>query len=127
SRADDLAQETFMSVLSKPFEERAPKATRSYLRKTARLIFLDQYRTEKRRDELLRSEVAEKVWRRRVKDGSGNEYLEALERCLDTLAETPRRVMELRFREGSSGSQVASELSISEANVHTIASRAKDV
>ncbi|MCK6439807.1 MAG: RNA polymerase sigma factor [Planctomycetes bacterium] len=124
--ADDLAQETFVTVFTKPFEERSPAETRAFLRETARFHFLTHWRKEKRRDELLRLEAAERVWRENIADGSGNAYAEALARCLERLDEQARRVIELRYREGKDVARVANELGLAEANVHTIAHRTKE-
>lgn len=48
SLADDLTQETFVSVWKKPFVEHSPAATGSYLRTIARNLFLMSLRRRKR-------------------------------------------------------------------------------
>jgi hypothetical protein len=87
--ADDLTQETFLYIYRNPIEEISHAATSTYLRKAARNLLLNRRRKEGR-EQPLNVEAAEAAWAALTPSGHGDDRLEALQRCLEKLAERAR-------------------------------------
>jgi RNA polymerase sigma-70 factor, ECF subfamily len=118
SQADDLAQETFLAVLEKPFEQRCEEATAAYLRTVARNRFLALMRKEKNGPAAAELAIAEEVWTQTAGAGS-DEYL-------DSLDERARRAIELRYRDDRSRRDIAADLEMTEDGVKTLLRRTRD-
>jgi RNA polymerase sigma-70 factor (ECF subfamily) len=126
SQADDLTQETFLSVLEKPFEQRCEAATAAYLRTVARNRFLAVVRREKNGPTPADLEMAEEVWSQTPGAGS-DEYLDSLDDCLGQLTERARQAVDLRYREDRSRRDIAALLDMTEDGVKTLLRRTRDV
>jgi RNA polymerase sigma-70 factor (ECF subfamily) len=124
--ADDLTQETFLVVLRRPFEARGDRAARTFLRRTARNLYLASRRDAARRDEILRAEAAEAVWERRCPREEPEEYLQALRSCLEHLAERARTALGLRYEERRSGREIAAALGLSTGAVDALLHRTRE-
>jgi RNA polymerase sigma-70 factor (ECF subfamily) len=125
--AEDVAQETFMIVLAKPPADLGPAALRSYLRKVARSQFLLAIRKSQRRWAEVDVELAEEVWREMHPDDGGEEYLAALDGCLQQLDGRAKSAIDLAYREGRSRAEMASLLEMSEDGVKSLLRRTRDV
>jgi len=126
ARAEDLAQETFVKFLEKPFEERSRGETASYLRSIARNLFLASTRKTSRVLILDDLGLADAVWVEEGRDeDDGEDRLRALQACLDRVRGRSREALELRYRRRRSMADIAGDLSISEANVRVILHRAR--
>lgn len=126
SLADDLTQETFLAVLRRPFEERSPQATGAYLRLVARNLFIDEMRRRKRRDAAAADIGAvEEVWREHYPDDSGEERLDALRRCMDTLDSQTRSAVESHYHGGKRLKEIARDDAASEGAVKMTLLRAR--
>ena len=125
ARADDLTQEAFLVVLQKPFVERSRAETLGYLRNAARFAFLNSLRAESRGHATEQAAVAEKVWAEFAGDDAGEERVTALRECMSVLENHARRVIELRFRDGWAGADIAAALEMSQTAVNTLVHRAK--
>lgn len=90
--ADDLAQETFVVLLRTPFVEVADGALRTWLRTTARNLFLAHCRRQRRTPITLDAEAVATALDAYERDDDGAGYREALARCLESL---PMRQHEL--------------------------------
>lgn len=90
--ADDLAQETFVVLLRTPFVEVADGALRSWLRTTARNLFLAHCRRRRRTPITLDAEAVATALDAYERDDDGAGYREALAHCLESL---PKRQHEL--------------------------------
>jgi len=123
---EDLAQDVFLSVLASPFEYRDPSATRAYLRKVGRHLFLKTMRRERLRAPLADLAAAEGVWVEHYeREDEGESYLAALRECLRQLPERPREVLRRRYEEGVPRARIAGDLGLGEAGVKSILVRAR--
>jgi RNA polymerase sigma-70 factor (ECF subfamily) len=104
--ADDLTQETFLYIYRNPVEEISHAATAAYLRKAARNLLLNRRRKEGR-EQPLDVEAAEAAWAALTPTGQGDDRLEALQRCLEKLAERARSAVDLKYAQGRSEAEVA--------------------
>lgn len=94
--ADDLAQEAFLVALRRPdFAHDAAGATFIFLRTTARHLWL---KSRRRRQSLREVDEADRVWDARCAD-RGEEYLAALELCVDQLPERSRALLAATYGE----------------------------
>jgi RNA polymerase sigma-70 factor, ECF subfamily len=124
--AEDLTQETFLSVLQRPFEVYDPAATAAYLRRVAR----NHYITHLRRRGAAESAVAglaaiDAQWTRWAGEDQGESLLAHLRTCLEALGERARRAIGLRYREKKSRSEIAADLALSEHGAKNLLQRAK--
>ena len=123
--AADLAQETFLAVWRRPPEDRGDAASRAYLRKVARNLFLMQVRRQRARPRLVDLREAEEVWQRHEWD-DGEIYREALSRCLDELGERPREAIQLFYGQVHSRQEVADALGMATEGVKTLLRRTRE-
>ncbi len=122
--ADDLTQETFLTAFRRGLRDVHPGATASFLRKTARFLFLRTQRTTRRRAELL-ADAADQLWSQDCADDDGEEWLEALRLCVDSLAGRGRQVLTLFYRQGASRAEVAIAMEMKENGVKTLLHRVR--
>lgn len=127
SLADDLTQETFVSVWKKPFVEHSSAATASYLRTVARNLFLMSLRRRKRQPMIERLEVADEVWRRYTGEGDSDEWLDALRDCLEALNGRARQAVNLSYQDGLSRAEIGRQLELSEDGVKSLLRRTREL
>jgi RNA polymerase sigma-70 factor (ECF subfamily) len=125
--ADDLAQETFLAVWRKPFEERSTAATNAYLRSVARNLFLGLRRKQRRQVSAGGLDAADAVWQRFVSDERPDAFLEALTECLDTLDGRARQAIDLRYRDGAGRDDIAQSLDLSAEGAKTLLRRTREL
>ena len=123
--AEDLTQETFLSVLSRPFKHYSQAATSAYLRKVAYHLFVSAHRRSKRVRLIENVEELDYVWSKWAGQDNWEELILKLKSCLDGLTERARRALEMRFRDRSSRSAIAEELEITEHGAKNLMQRAK--
>jgi len=120
---DDLIQETFLVLLQRPFEHRAPAATRAFLRRTARNLFLRRHRGR-----LPQVEAADEVWDRRCGEhDSGDGYVDALRDCMELLDGRARQLVDLTYRDGLGREQAACVLGMRPDGVKSALRRVRKV
>lgn len=127
--AEDIVQDTFLVAFRKglPSDASDLHTRAAWLRGIARNLFL-QYCTQKRTSRLkVDSEVveqAEDVWQSRfLRDGDGFDYTDALRKCLETLPDQHRRVLDLRYADRKTRKQMASLLNMSTDGVKSLLRR----
>ncbi|MEX0713698.1 MAG: sigma-70 family RNA polymerase sigma factor [Pirellulales bacterium] len=125
AQAEDLTQETFLRVLERPFQDYNRAATAAYLRQVARNLFLTSQRRAARTLVVANLDEIEVLWARWTDRDGGQELVQALERCLETLAARARQALDLRFRERLSRAGIAEKLGMSEAGAKNLMQRAK--
>ncbi|MDG2469717.1 MAG: sigma-70 family RNA polymerase sigma factor [Pirellulaceae bacterium] len=125
SLADDLVQDTFVTVLQKPFEHYSDGATASYLRKVALNLFISFKRREGRVVATENIEAISDAWQQWVKDDSGDDLFFTLNQCLEELTERARWALKMRFREKRSRLEIAQSLKITEHGAKNLMQRAK--
>ena len=96
--AADLAQEAFLTLLRAPFEDRGHAALRTWLRATAKNLFLTHCRRTKRVTIALDPDAVDRAIARFERDDDGAEYRLALERCLESLPARQRQAVEENAR-----------------------------
>lgn len=127
SQADDLTQETFLVVLRKPLNYQGEPETAAYLRTVARRQLLMAIRKERRGPTVQELETAESVWADSLGDRSDDDYLDALEACLEQLDGRAKAVIDHRYRNGQSRGSIAEALGLTEEGVKTLLRRTRDV
>jgi len=127
AEAEDLAQEAFVIALQKGAADLAPAATATFLRRTARFLFL-RLRCGGRAAEQLADAVDER-WERDCAHDGGDARLDALRACLDQLTDRARRAVELAYGLSTADAQgraaIAAELGLHENGVKTLMQRAR--
>lgn len=127
AEADDLTQDTFLAVFRDGFEDRSAEQTAAYLRTVARNRLLAVRRSQKKAPEVDLA-AAEAVWAETVGDRGMDDYLVALEDCLE-VGVTPRvrRALELFYRDRLSRDKIAEQLEMAAEGVKTLLRRARSV
>lgn len=123
-QADDLTQDTFLVALDKGFEDSDDAATRAYLRRTARFLWLRGQRKARRRAELLAAAV-DRLWERDCERDDGEAWLEALRSCVAGLRGRARSVVQWVYCEGQSRGEVARALGMRRGGVKTLLRRVR--
>ncbi len=123
--AEDLTQETFLSVWRSAFRYQGPAAAAAYLRQVARHLFLKWARQASKTSPLPDSEAAEVAWKSFEQEDGGATYLDALATCLETLAPRARQALTLRYRESRPREEVAAALGLSEDGIKSLLHRSK--
>lgn len=125
SLADDLVQDTFVSILQRPFEHFSDAATASYLRKTALNLFISFKRREGKVVATENIEAISDAWQEWVTDDSGDELVSTLNDCLQELTERARWALQMRFRDKLPRLEIADHLDITEHGAKNLMQRAK--
>jgi RNA polymerase sigma-70 factor (ECF subfamily) len=123
AEAEDLTQETFLTVLTKPFHDYNRQATAAYLRQVARSLFISSRRRAVAVAEL---DEAEAAWLRWAVKDDGQELLSALRMCLQKLTDRARQALDLRFGRQSSRVEISAALGLSEDGAKNLLQRSKD-
>lgn len=127
--AEDLVQETFLAAFksARPPDLQDDRATAAWLRGVARNLFLTHCRRNRSNPVNVTArylEGAERVWVSEfLREGDGFDYVEALRICLETLADSQRRTLTLRYAENRSRSEMASLLNMTENSVKSLLRR----
>jgi RNA polymerase sigma-70 factor (ECF subfamily) len=122
AEAEDLTQETFLAVLTKPFHDYNRQATAAYLRQVARNLFISSRRRAVAVAEL---DEAEAAWLRWAIKDDGQELMEALHACLQKLTERARQALDMRFGRQAARAEIAATLGLSEDGAKNLLQRAK--
>ncbi len=125
AEADDLAQETFLAILQKPFFEYSQAATAGYLRKVAFNLFVTMQRRSGKVTAVEDIEQFDKSWSEWAGNDNGEEMVDALRGCLQSLTERARWALQMRFQEKRSRMDIASALEITEHGAKNLMQRAK--
>lgn len=125
AQAEDLTQETFLSVLQKPFVEYGPAATAAYLRKVAYNLFITVQRRAGRVTAVENVEDFDTAWTEWTGEDGGEAMVDALRLCLGQLTERARTALELRFRDKVARVQIGEALGITEHGAKNLMQRAK--
>lgn len=125
--ADDLAQEAFVIALQKGAAELDPAATATFLRRTARFLFL---RLRRSRGAALLADAVDLLWARDGEADGGDGLVAALRHCVAALTPRARRAVELSYGLGAdqpaSRVRVATELGMTENGVKTLLQRGRE-
>lgn len=125
--ADDLTQETFLKVLRHDaFVQHSDAATAAYLRRTAHNLMISMHRRGGKIRQVETVETIDVVWQRWAgADLTGDEAVDALRDCLQTLTERARLALRLRYRSEASRAEIGEQLGITEHGARNLMQRAK--
>jgi len=130
-QADDLTQETFLAVHRKPFEQRSAVETAGYLRTVARNLFLMAVRRDNRqpaaRPAMDHLDIADEVWAGFAGEDGGENYLDALRQCVETLDGRAGEAVERFYHDEQSRAEIAEALDMTEDGVKSLLRRARDI
>ncbi len=124
-QADDFTQETFLTVLQKPFQDYNQAATASYLRTVARNLFISHQRRAGRVKLVEDIQIFDVAWKELVRDDDGDELLTALRDCIAELTPRARKALHLRFAEKLARVDIGAALDITEHGAKNLMQRAK--
>ena len=124
AEADDITQETFLSVMRSPIEERGVHATGAYLRRIARNLLIDLRRRDKKLRQIKEVQQAAEVFEEFAPDG-GDAWMEALEQCLEALPERTQGALEMSYGLKLTTGEVAERLGMKENGAKTLLQRAR--
>ncbi|MDP6445375.1 MAG: RNA polymerase sigma factor [Pirellulaceae bacterium] len=126
SLAEDLTQDTFVSVLQKPFQQYNRAATAAYLRRVAYNLFISAQRRSGRVSLVENIEEFDSDWLRWGADEDGGESMvDALRGCFQELTDRARLALNLRFRDRASRAEIAAQLGVTEHGAKNLMQRAK--
>lgn len=123
--ADDLTQDTFVTVLERAFQDYSDASTAAYLRRAAYHRFVSLRRRQGREVPCEDLERLTDWWTRWAGHDQGEELLGHLRQCLRRLTERARRSLDYRFRDQLSRAEIAERLSLSEDGAKNLMQRAK--
>ncbi len=125
--AEDLAQEAFVVALQKGAAHLDPAATATFLRRTARFLFL-RHRGGAREATLL-ADAVDAQWERDCGLDGGDRRLAALRQCLGELTDRARRAVQLSYGlealDPASRSDVGAALGLEPNGVKTLMQRVR--
>lgn len=122
--AEDLLQDTFLVAFRKLRSDGAAMAVASFLRQTARHLYLRRRRDEGRREELL-AELAEGLWREDCAGDDGEGWLAALRGCVAGLDGKAAQVVQMFYGEGRDRAATAAALGLKESGAKTLLQRVR--
>ena len=125
--ADDLTQEAFVIALQKGAAALDPAATATFLRRTARFLFLRHRRDA--RDSVDLAEVVDELWQRDCAADNGEALLGTLRQCVGELQGRTRRAVERCYGLTASGepdrAAAARELGLEPDGLKTLLQRTR--
>ncbi len=122
-RVEDLAQETFLRLFTRPIEDRGPNGLRAYLCVAARNLYINSLRSDASKPIL---EELDSAWGEFEGRDGGSAYLDALRGCLETLPARTREVLQLRFGSEMSRTEIAARTQLSLGGVKSLLLRSKE-
>ncbi len=127
SLADDLTQEAFLKVLRRDsFTQHSDSATAAYLRRTAHNLLVSLHRKGGRRKTTFTSDPLDEIWDRWAgQDLTGDEAIDSLRECMQSLSERAQMALKMRFADDSSRASIAEALEITEHGARNLMQRAK--
>ncbi len=126
AQADDLTQETFLSLLRADFEERGAFETLAWLRKAAKNLFLMNVRQGRTRPTVLNLDNIEDQWAEFAGDDGAQLRLDALRTCMQSLDERQREALQLRYGAETTRAELSKRLSLSEGGTKNLLERVKE-
>ncbi|HEX5050929.1 MAG TPA: sigma-70 family RNA polymerase sigma factor [Planctomycetota bacterium] len=122
--AEDLLQDTFLVAFRRLEHDRGDAAAATFLRSTARHLYLRRCRDQHRREELLAG-LAEQLWQRDCAADDGQQWLEALRSCVQALDGRPRQAVQWFYGEGRDRASVAAAMGMKENGLKTLLQRVR--
>jgi RNA polymerase sigma-70 factor (ECF subfamily) len=114
--ADDLLQDTFVVALRRGLVDDGPAAVATFLRATARHLWLKQHR---RLAALREVQEGDLVWNEHCAHDDGRGYKDALQACVEALPERSRRLVQGTYGEERGREEMGLELGMTADGVKT--------
>jgi RNA polymerase sigma-70 factor (ECF subfamily) len=124
--AEDLLQDTFLVAMRRLDEDRGEAAVATFLRQTAKNLWLRRRRDRSRREELLLAH-ADAAWQHDCASDDGERWQLALRACLASLDGRARDVVERFYGDGLGREAVAAAMGMKENGVKTLLQRVRAV
>ncbi|MCP5044075.1 MAG: sigma-70 family RNA polymerase sigma factor [bacterium] len=124
--ADDLTQETFLSLLRRPPDDDGPEALARWLRRVAHNAFVSQHRRLRRELASFSLLDLDAGFVELSGASSGEDYLTALDACMATLGQRERELVKLRYTNDENRTAIAKHLDLSEEATKSLLRRVKD-
>jgi len=125
--ADDLTQESFVVALQRGVLGLDPPALATFLRRTARFLFLRHLRDREEPDEL--ADAVDELWQRDCAADDGDGLLAALRACVESLTGRARQAVARSYGLGAGEPQrrdeIARELGMQPNGVKTLLQRVR--
>ena len=121
-QAEALALDALVLAIQSGVHLGEEAAAGPFLRQTAKFLWLREQRSDRRRAER-QAEAAERLWQHELATDDGAGWLEALDRCLETLPPRSRQALERTYRDGLGRRELGAELGIGEHGVRTLLQR----
>lgn len=130
--ADDLVQDALLAGLHKGIDRRDHGDAAAWLRGAVRNLWRMQQRTQRRRPAHVTLDASAEVAaaalaRHGGRDGSGDEWVAALRRCLEGLDGRARQAIELRYADRLSRAAMGDALAMGEEGVKTLLRRTREI
>ncbi len=116
NEAEELAQDTFVTVLQRPFQEVNAKATAGYLRTVARNLLLKRRRAAGR-TLLFDGDALDAAMAQAEGSDGGETWLAALRACVAGLDPRDRDLLDRCYRDGASRQALAAAFALSEDGI----------
>lgn len=123
AEAEDLTQETFLSLFRSNFEARGAGQTRSYLRKTAQHLLIDSRRKARPEVDI---DAVDYAWEPEIGQDGGDERVRLLRDCLGKLKGRAREAVMLKYGRGLSHGECGAELGTNEEAAKSLVRRARE-
>jgi RNA polymerase sigma-70 factor (ECF subfamily) len=121
--ADDLTQEAFVVAWQK--KQRLPDAAlAAFLRRTARYLWLDHCRGERRAEAAIAA-VAERLWQQDCASDGGEHWLLATRACVQRLRGRAAAAVSMTYGEGRGRDDIARQLGMQPNGVRTLLARTR--
>lgn len=114
--AEELAQDTFVAVLQRPFTPRDDAATAAYLRTTAKHLLFKARRRQDRRV-LDDPDAIETAFVAECGGDGGDALVDALRGCVATLERRSQELLQHHYRDGASRAELARHFGLSEDGI----------
>lgn len=127
SSADDVFQETFLTVSRKADDFQTGSNFLGWVCAIARFKVLEALRSRKGQNQMLSAEVIEALCAGEPSPESEEEKLEVLSRCIGDLPAKTRKVVELRYQQAHKPPEIARYLDWTVESVYVTLSRARSL
>ncbi len=125
AEADDLTQETFLSVLRGKFEYFGERETAAWLRRAAKNLFISSIRKRRRASLVPNLDDADTDWAEYQEGLPEDERLALLRECIHELTDRAREALKQRYELNLSREQMARNLGMEPAGVRSLLERAR--
>jgi len=122
--AEDLTQEAFVVVWRRGKQRLEAAALATFLRRTARNLWLQQRRSDRRFEHAVAA-AAERLWLRDCARDGGDTWVAATAECLGAMQGRARLAIERIYGCGMDRAQVANELGLQPNGLKTLLQRAR--